>query len=1630
MTEGAARKKRGAVGTGSIMTPGKTPASIDLMEQVVSMARGRSEGERADEIELFLRQYYRRVPAEDVAGRSTEDLYFSALGMLNFMRDRTSEHHKLRLYDPNLDTDGWSSSHTVIDLVTDDKPFLVDSLSATLSQMEIPVHLVVHPLFYCQRDDDGGLVKLFSRGQAPEDVRPESVIRLEIGRQAGADELTALTERLTAVLDDVRVTVEDWRPMVDALQASIDELMETAPPPRTELEETAAFLHWMADNNFTFLGYRCYQLTESKRGGARLKAVPDKSLGIFRGATLKEERPGNSRGRPMPAEVLTRLTDPSLLLITKSARRATVHRPTQMDSVEVKRYDENGEVIGVHRFLGLYTSAAHNQSPTVIPLLRQRVSIALARAGFSPASHDGKTLLHILESYPRDELFQVSDDELLETSLGILHLHERPRLRLFTRRDTFEWSVSCQVFLPRDRYDSQLRLSVIEVLEESFSGTCEAFYTQLGDEPLARLHVIIKTTPGEIPDTPTDAVEARLVAVMRGWEDNLHDALYSAHDEHHAAALERRYAEIFPSGYRDRFSARAAVLDIERMERAADGDGLELNLYRPPEETTDGLRFKIFNRGGPLALSDVLPVVENMGFKVVDEFPYRLTAGADATEMWIHDFGVVDRAGLEIDVSETKQRFQDGFERIWRGEVENDGFNQLITRAGLAWRQVVVLRAYAKYLRQARIPFSQTYMESTLAANPAIARKLVELFEMRFDPSVEGTRDEAAICDGITTALDDVSSLDQDRIIRRILNAIQCTLRTNYYQPDETGALRDYVSFKIDSASVEDLPLPRPNVEIFVYSARMEGTHLRGGAVARGGLRWSDRPEDFRTEILGLMKAQMTKNAVIVPVGAKGGFVVKRPPQGDRDAFLAEGIACYKTLISGMLDITDNLVGGNVVPPADVVRHDDDDPYLVVAADKGTATFSDIANGVAEDYGFWLGDAFASGGSVGYDHKKMGITARGAWESVKRHFREMGHNTQKQPFTVVGIGDMSGDVFGNGMLLSKHIKMVAAFNHLHIFLDPDPDPEASYKERQRLFELPRSSWTDYDKKLISSGGGVYDRSAKSIKLTAAVRKLVGVEDESLTPNQLISALLAAPVDLLWNGGIGTYVKAREESDLEVGDRANDAVRINAGDLRCKVIGEGGNLGFTQRARIEAAQNGVRVNSDAIDNSAGVDCSDHEVNIKILLGAVEAEGEMTRKQRDKLLVQMTDEVAEQCLADNYLQTLGISIIESLGAERLDLQQRMMHALERSGRLNRAVEFLPDDETIEERRTAGQGLTRPEISVLYAYAKLALYDELLNSDLPDEPYLESDLERYFPAPLIEKYGTQIRGHRLRREIIATQLSNSIVNRASMVFAQMAQEETGRGAADIARAYVVARASFGLRELWASIEALDNKVPAALQHQMIVSLRQLTEHATLWFLRNRPQPLDCGATVALFQPSLAELIESLGDVLPEDRRRQCEARSEDLVKQGVPAALARVIGLIEPLYSACNIVEAADRTGLGVREAAEIYLQVGGRLGLDWLRARGRQVSVDSHWQLQAVSAIIDDLYGQQLALTIRVVESAGKKATLDAAAVEKWADDNPEILTRNAQLFADLRTQPGMDLAMLAVANRRMRELIKT
>lgn len=1609
------------------MTTNSQLAADDLVRQIVDIADKRLSADDCDQAKLFIRQFYRRVPLDELQAESPEDLYFAAIAMLQFLRDRPAGMDKLRVYNPDTDEEGWSSSHTVIDLNTGDRPFLVDSLASELNRRDIAVHLLVHPAFSVLRDEAGSLQSISGPSNETENAEPEAVIRFEISRFSDPKDLRDLEESLARVLSDVRRAVTDWRSMRAALTEATNELKDgDVVGSDGERDETVAFLEWLEDDHFTFLGYRKYDL-EVDGDVTNWAVVPESSLGILSDVDGWSEAEAVDQDRLVPEAVLAQLRKQSPLMITKTERLATVHRSVHMDSIGIKRYGADGSVIGTHRFLGLFTSTAYNRTPREIPLLRQKIAIMIARAGFRPASHDGKALINILESYPRDELFQISDDELFETALGILHLQMRPRLKLFVRRDAFERFMVCLVFIPRERYDSSLRYKFEEILNAAFDGKCEATYTHLGDEPLARLTMLIRTTPGEIPDYDLSTMEERLGRAVRGWEQGFAESLIAGYDEQQAAMLERRYARAFPAGFRDQFTPRQAVTDVAQMERAASERQLQLNLYRPPESTDGTARFKIYNAHQPVALSDVLPMIEHMGLKVIDEFPYRISPRDDAPEIWIHDFGLVDRSGRAINVSQIKSDFQDAFARVWAGEIEDDGFNQLVTRAAMTWREVVILRAYCKYLRQAKIAFSQDYMERTLGGNPSLSLLLVKLFKARFDPVLEGERKLEAIEAEISAGLDHVENLDQDRIIRRFVNAIQATVRTNFFQKNADGEPKAHLSFKMESRLVDELPLPRPHFEIFVYSPRMEGVHLRGGRVARGGMRWSDRPEDFRTEILGLMKAQMVKNAVIVPVGSKGGFVLKKPPtDGGREAFLAEGVACYSTLIRGMLDITDNMVDGAVVPPADVARHDPDDPYLVVAADKGTATFSDIANGISAEYGFWLGDAFASGGSVGYDHKKMGITARGAWESVKRNFRELGLNTQTEPFTVIGVGDMSGDVFGNGMLLSDQIRLVGAFNHLHIFLDPTPDEVATYRERKRLFELPRSGWADYDESLLSPGGGVFERKAKSIPLTDEIRSVLALDEavEELTPNELIAAMLRAPIDLLWNGGIGTYVKAATESHADVGDRANDAVRVDANDLRCRVVGEGGNLGLTQLARIAADRAGVRLNSDAIDNSAGVDCSDHEVNIKILLNGIVSAGDMTLKQRDSLLAQMTDEVADQCLEDNYRQTQGITVIETMGVERLEQQNRVMQTLERQDRLDREIEFLPDEEAIAELRQKRLGLTRPEISVLMAYVKNTLYDELLESDFSDDPYLVQDLSLYFPLPLRQKFGEVIAQHPLRREIIATRVANSLVNRASLIFPQIATEETGQSAANIARAYVVARDSFDLRRYWTDIEALDNKVPAALQTEMILDLRGLMEHAALWFIRNQVQPMDCATIVNQFRPGIELLTRTLTSVLPEDGLNELTAKAGRLESAGVPGEIALAVGGIASLQSACDIVDVSSGAGISVETAAATYFEVGRQIGHKWLRVGAQSIKAETHWQRQAIAAIVDDLFGQQRALTLRVVSETDG----GGAGVTEWLDRKGAMSGRREQLFADLQGAGGLDLAMLAVANRQLRGLI--
>jgi glutamate dehydrogenase len=1596
----------------------------DLVERVASVSRGRT-GEAAGAVEGFIRQYFANVAPEDVLGTGIEALAGSVLSLYSFLRDRKPATPKIRVYNPTIEEHGWISEHTVLELINDDMPFLVDSITSELARREIGLHVLIHPVIKVDRDAKGRLKALHAPGDETSPGHFESVMHLQVDHLPDGPQRHALEADLSRILNDVRASVEDWQAMRERCRALVASLSEPSPGlPDDEAKEARDFLQWLHDDHFTFLGFREY-VFEGAGAVPRISVDPGAGLGILRDPTrhvFDEQRALAA----MPGDVRAFLARPHEILITKSASPATVHRPVPMDLIGVKRMDAEGRVVGMAMIAGLFTSVAYTRTPSQIPVLRRKMKRTVARAGFRPSSHDGKALINILETFPRDELFQVSEDQLFDTALGILPLLERPRVALFQRPDEFGRSVSFLVFVPRDRYDTELRRTITDLLEGATGGRVLTFYTQISDSPLARLHVIVTVPGGTLPELDIAALEASIAEAARSWSDRLRDALIQTHGEERGIHLSRRYGQAFSVSYRARHSAHAGVADIDRIEEVIAGGRIGMSLYRPLGKPENSVHFKLFKADAAVVLSDVLPMLEHLGFKAINEMPHTARpAGAD--EVAIHDFSLETSDGGGVEIGVVRERLQDAFARIWDGVVEDDRFNLLVLRAGLDWREIWILRAYAKYLRQAAFTFSQSYVEDALARNPAIARLTVDLFAARFDPSLGDARPvRMADADkALSEALDAVVNADEDRILRRYRNLVQATLRTNYYQTGADGARKPYLSLKLDSLVVEELPLPRPMVEIFVHSARMEGVHLRGGKVARGGIRWSDRKEDFRTEILGLMKAQMVKNSVIVPVGSKGGFVVKRPPT-EREAWLAEGVECYRILMRGMLDLTDNLASGAIVPPTGIVRHDGDDPYLVVAADKGTATFSDIANGISDEYGFWLSDAFASGGSQGYDHKTMAITARGAWESVKRHFREIDIDTQSQDFTVVGVGDMSGDVFGNGMLRSPHIRLLAAFNHMHVFIDPAPDPAPAFAERERLFRLPRSQWSDYDSKLISAGGGVFRRDAKRIPISSEMARRFGIAEPALAPNDLIRILLTAEIDLLFFGGIGTYVKASGESQAEAGDRANDPVRVDGRALRAKVLGEGANLGMTQRGRIEYALAGGRINTDAIDNSGGVDCSDHEVNIKILLNRVVAEGDLTLKQRNVLLAQMTDDVAHLVLRDNYLQTQAISLAEAHAVENLDAHVRLMRFLERTGRLNRAVEFLPDEETLSERAQARRGLTRPELAILLAYTKIWLYDAILGSDLPDDPQLGDDLVRYFPERLREGFPAAIQAHQLRREIIATQAANSMVNRVGIAFVLQVMERTGAAPADIARAYIVARDAFELRDLWGEIEALDGKVAAGTQIAMLGEINRLVERGTLWLLRYGAKPMEIGAALNELAPGIAELRAGMIGMLPEETALLVASRAADYQAKGVPAPLAERVAAHIVLTSAADVVRLTARTGWPAAAITRLYFAAGRRFGLGWLRGAADSLVGLTHWQKLAAAAVIDDLYSLQRDV-VQLVAQAGTPDGEPEATLMVWCDANDEPVDKVDQLLAELRTQGLLDLAMLIVAVRQLRTL---
>ena len=1593
-----------------------------LLARVAALARERLPADTAERFLPFLRAYLAPVPLQDLQRFGPEDLYGALLAHWHLGHERRPGEPVLRVYNPSPEEDGWECSHTVVEIVTDDMPFLVDSLSMALNRAERRIHLIMHPVLSVRRDAGGGLQGLAEDGAA--EALRESWMHFEVDRETDAGRLQALHDQLLDVLRDVQVVVSDWQPMRQRMQAIIADLsarLDALPVPRESAEEALAFLRWLDADHFTYIGYRAFDLVV-EGDGEYLVPVADSPLGIFR---RRASRPRLK----IPPRLLERVHAPELLVLTKSNLRSTVHRPAQLDYVGIKRYDASGRLVGEWRFQGLYSSAAYDTPPDEIPLLRRKVAHVLRRAGFAPGSHAGKALAHILNIMPRDEMFQASADALYEMATGILHILGRQELRVFLRHDDWGRFVSALVVVPRDHYDTALRQRMTDILLRACDGRGAEFNVQFTETGQALVHFIVRTEPGSTPRCPVEDIERQISEAMLTWRDRLQQALLEKYGEARGLPLFQRYADAFPPGYQSDFEPRLAVRDIRRLESIDEDHPLALLLFRPPEDPRQ-LRLKLFGQHQAEPLSSVLPRLERMGLKVITASPYAVHT-ADGRDYWIIDFHIVPSGTVDIDITEVRERFQNAFARVCAGEMESDRFNALVLEAGLDWREVTLLRAVAKYLLQTGIPFSQSYMEEALTANPHIAAQLIRLFHARFDPRQPANpslqQELVAQCE---QQIDQVRSLDEDRILRRFLGVLQAMLRCNYYQSDADGEPLDRLSFKLDPARVPGLPLPLPRYEIYVYAVHTEGVHLRGGKVARGGIRWSDRKEDFRTEVLGLMKAQMVKNALIVPVGAKGGFIVKRPPErGGREALQAEVTRCYGSFIRGLLDLTDNRVGGQVVAPPEVVRYDDDDPYLVVAADKGTASFSDLANAIAAEYDFWLGDAFASGGSHGYDHKKMGITARGVWESVKRHFRELGTDIQRTPFTVVGIGDMSGDVFGNGMLLSRQIRLVGAFNHLHIFLDPDPDPATSFAERQRLFALPRSTWMDYDRDKLSAGGGIYSRFAKSIPISPQVCRALGLPEgtSQLTPDETIQALLRAPVDLLYNGGIGTYVKASSERHADVGDRANDSVRIDATELRCRVVGEGGNLGFTQLARIEYARRGGHINTDAIDNSAGVDCSDHEVNIKILLDHVVAAGDMTVKQRNALLAAMTDEVAALVLRHNYGQTQAISITADQANYFLLDHQRLIHQLEQEGHLKRRLEFLPDDAELARRQKDRGGLTRPEIAVLMAYGKIRLYHQLLDSELARADDMRGEFREYFPPTLRERFHERLPDHFLRAEITATHITNKVVDRMGASFTHRMEEESGAPVADIVRCFMAARALYAVPDLWAAIEGLDNRVPAGVQIELFVETRRLLERATRWLLREIAPPIAIDAIVQRFRPVAETLAEHLRQRLAESGDEDDAARLQRWREAGVPAELAETVACLDGLAAALDMARVAEASAAPLPTIIALYFRVGDELGLDWLVQQVRRLPRTDHWTRSVRTALRDEIGAARRAITHQLAtlpqcpRDAG--AALDDC-LAAWRARKQKELDHFDTLRGEILASTRIDLAMLTVAVRQL------
>ncbi len=1604
----------------------KEDSRLEIIERLVDHVIDNLPKEESPLIKNFIRQYYLSISPEDLSSKSIEDLYAAVISHWHFILQRYPGEIKVRVFNPSLEQHGWQTMHSVIEIGCDDMPFLVDSVLIELNQLEVNIHLIIHMgNIKLRRNTGGHIIEVADYKQSTHSSEwlTEAAIYIEIDRQSDKDVLETISKNLYKVLNDVKISVEDW-PRMKQQMLNILEYLESNPPPleKDAFQESLMFIDWVADNHFTFMGYQAYTAKTSDEEGLEFHLQRDSSLGLRQ---YEKERLIYKLSDFTP-EAQALLQSEEILILGKTDKRSTVHRPAYRDFIVIKIIDAEGKVIGAHLFDGLYTNEAYNNSAQYIPYLRRKIAIVLKATGFTPKSHDDRAMLNILETLPRDDLFQATPEELLSLCTGILHLQERQKVSLFIRREAFGNFYSCLVFMPRDSYNSDLRERMQKILMEALQGAQVEFSTRLSESILARILFVIRVDPRQRVELDLKMLEQALVETARTWKEGLRTALYEHAGEERGNELFKRYGSAFPASYCENFSSRTAVVDIDYFESLSDKKSLMMSLYRPLEETEDVIRFKLFRIGATIPLSDVVPILENMGLRIINERPYEIAFKDNVSiggspSIWINDYRMILPKGEVFEAEDVREIFQEAFDNTWKNEAENDGFNRLVLTAKLNWREIMILRAYAKYLWQTGFTFSQDYIEETTAANFMVTAELVKLFKLRFDSEYRAPEAEIlAQKQKIEDALDKITNLNEDRILRQYLNVIMATLRTNYYQKGKAYSYKQYFSFKIESAKVPELPLPLPLYEIFVYSPRMEGIHLRASKVARGGIRYSDRREDFRTEILGLMKAQQVKNSVIVPMGAKGGFVVKGAQDG---VTREEVISCYETLICGMLDLTDNLKGNEVQAPSEMIRYDGNDPYLVVAADKGTAAFSDIANEISKDYSFWLGDAFASGGSTGYDHKKMGITAKGAWESVKRHFQELNMDPEKDDFTVIGIGDMSGDVFGNGMLLSKHIKLVAAFNHMHIFLDPNPDPEISFKERERLFNLPRSTWADYQSNLISNGGGVFSRSAKYIILSKEIQERLDFYRDRVMPNELIRAILKAPVDLFWNGGIGTYVKSSTENNANVGDRTNDAVRVNGIDLRTKVVAEGGNLGFTQLGRIEFALAGGHINTDAIDNSGGVNCSDNEVNIKILLNDVVENGDLTEKQRNELLSSMQEEVAELVLYNNRRQNEAISLTVSQAVENLEMHSRLIQDLERTVNLDRALEFLPDKEQVALRKSKGQGLTRPEIAVIMAYVKIYVKKSLLSSDVLEDPMIVEELPRSFPKPLRERFRAAMNRHRLKREIIATRLSNEVINEMGISFINRLQDETGSEPYDIIRAYLISRVVFQAQILHSGINGLAGIVDAGVQFKMLQEVNRLIRRGTRWFLRNRRSGLNIEDNIQYF----AEGVRQVSDILPSlisGYDYELEERAQYLIKENVPKELAYFIAGMSAMFSSLDIVEAANAENYPVIQMAAIYYAIGNKLELGWFRELIKRHAINNHWEALARATFRDDLDRQQRNLTISILHMNGTPNKDVETLIGTWSKRHKQLIERWKFFIAELKNTPEPSFTMFSVALREL------